>query len=100
MERKLPKNIRIKMKSKQEKIIELQNQLKQKKNISTGTTKINLKKEYEISKKHITEVINKTKINNTKNKKSLDIGSGNGHKTIALGTSFKQAIGIEPVKEE
>ncbi|MBS3148965.1 class I SAM-dependent methyltransferase [Candidatus Woesearchaeota archaeon] len=77
----------------------LRNELLSKQNISTGKEPVNLEKELEIAQKQVETIVNKLGITPT-HLTVLDIGSGTGHKAIALAHHFKHAYGIETEKTE
>jgi len=77
----------------------LRNELLSKQNISTGKEQVNLEEELEIARKQAETIVNKLGITPT-HLTVLDIGSGTGHKAIALAKLFKHAHGIEIEKTE
>lgn len=70
-----------------------------KENISTGKEQVKLEEELETAQKQARTIIEKLAVE-PKNLTVLDIGSGTGHKAIALAKSFKHAYGIEIEKTE
>jgi len=85
--------------SGKEKYEKIRKALSKKKDISTGTSKVDFENELKCSKKQACEIIEKSRIKNCRRKVALDIGSGAGHNTIALSEFFSKAYGIEIQKD-
>jgi ubiquinone/menaquinone biosynthesis C-methylase UbiE len=78
----------------------IQQKLQKKDSISTGFWKMDLDAELPRFEKYMNQKLQLCNIQETTNQVLYDMGSGVGHKSIALRNQFKKAIGVEPVSEE